>query len=147
VADAGTSQPSRLFKAIGWLIGLIYAVGFPKLIAPMSLSMWFDVDGALSGALGFSGMFWLLSKRNVSGRRKLFTALGALAAGIVASGVYTSLLLSVENVTPGTWIRISELALYCIACFCFAVVVSYVYWYGGPKVIKMFNKNAAASGG
>ncbi len=140
MTGVGASQSSRLFKIIGWLVGLVYSIAFPKVIAPMSLSMSFDVSGALSGAVGFSGMVWFLSKRNVNGRKKLFVALGALVMAIVLGSFYRNVLLAVENVTPDTWTKILELALYCGTCFSAGVVLSYVYWYGGAKVMDMFNR-------
>ena len=147
MTDAGASQSSRLFKIIGWLVGLVYSIAFPKVIAPMNLSMSFDVSGALSGALGFAGMVWFLGKRNVSGRKKFFIALAALGLAIVLGSIYRSVLLAVENVTPDTCTRILELALYCGTCFSTAVVISYVYWSGGPQVMKMFDKGQSGSGG
>jgi hypothetical protein len=147
VADANVSQPLGKLKIVGWITGFAFSVVFPKLTAPMSLSMMFDLGGAFSGMLGFAGMVWLFSKRNVTGKRKFLAALGALVAALITGGIYRRLLLAPENATPDTGIMIFELVLYCIACFCFAAVLSYAYWYGGPQVVKMFNKNPAVGGG
>src|SRR6266446_1987822 len=137
-----SASPPRFgrFEIFGWIVGFAYSLVVPKLTAPMSLSEMFDLGGSASGMLGFAGMFWFLSERNMRAKRKLLTAAGALTAGIITGYLYRRILLAPEYVTPGTGIVILELLLYCIACFCFGVVLSYVYWYGGPYVVKIFNK-------
>ena len=138
---ANETWKQRLYSVVGWALGLVVSATTPMFTAPLGLVAPFHLGSAVFGMSGFGGMFWYSGRPDVSGGRKLLTALGCAALDIGAYSWYRSLLLAKENASPSLGVEVLEFVLYCVASLLVLAAMSYVYWHVGPKIFdKLFKK-------
>ena len=135
---------ANAFKNIGWALGFLFSVLFPKLTAPMKLTMPFDIAATIAAMFGFIVTFSVFKQASLSVGKKLGIGGAAIVVGLGTWAWYRALLLSPENVTPSLGIEILEFVLYTVAYFCFFIVLAMAYREGGPYLFRYFGRNPVA---
>lgn len=62
---------ANAFKNIGWALGFLFSVLFPKLTAPMKLTMPFDIAATIAAMFGFIVTFSVFKQASLSVGKKL----------------------------------------------------------------------------
>jgi hypothetical protein len=134
-------QPTGIVKwyhRVGWTLGILISIIFPRIDAPLNLTLAFTIGGTVSALLGFSLMYAFLKRKSVSTRARWGTVAAAAIAGLIAMQLYRTLLL--RYTTPNTLTMWTEFALFCVGYFGLFALLAFVYRNGGLFVLQKLGK-------